>query len=243
MAWEEERPNGVRGVLQQPSPGLAERGRLRWWKSPLSHRPHHPDSRRRGPAAGREAAGRANFKPPACSSLPAPRNRSRTIPGKALFRMAGPTSPPARRAQPPAGSPFRRAGFPGQDFGRPLPPPLAAPPASPHRVVRTRRESWWWCNPLLLAGSPSCANLPPGLGVSPGMCPGRQAPQPAFLALRASPASENGRERWWDYWPGEWHVSLQKPGIQGHDLKVSARCPFQSFDATSTPRSTLILLC
>lgn len=113
----------MRGVLQQPSPGLAERGRLRWWKSPLSHRPHHPDSRRRGPAAGREAAGRANFKPPACSSLPAPRNRSRTIPGKALFQMAGPTSPPARRAQPPAGSPFRRAGFPGQDFGRPLPPP------------------------------------------------------------------------------------------------------------------------
>lgn len=86
-------------------------------------------------------------------------------------------------------------------------------------------------------------NLPPGLGVSLGMCPGRQAPRPAFLALRASPASENGRERWWDYWPGEWHVSLKKPGIQGHDLKVSARCPFQSFDATSTPLSTLGLLC
>lgn len=51
-----------------------------------------------------------------------PGTDSRTIPGEALFQMAGPTSSPAGRAQPPAGSPFRRAGFPGQDLGRPLPP-------------------------------------------------------------------------------------------------------------------------
>lgn len=42
-----------------------------------------------------------------------PGTDSCTVPGKALFQMAGPNSPPARFTRPPAGSPFRRTGFPG----------------------------------------------------------------------------------------------------------------------------------
>ena len=40
---EAKRLHGVRGVLEKrPSLGHAGRGRLHWWwKSPLSHRPHH----------------------------------------------------------------------------------------------------------------------------------------------------------------------------------------------------------
>lgn len=39
----EKRFHGVRRVLGKlPGSGHAERGRLLWWKSPLSHRSHHP---------------------------------------------------------------------------------------------------------------------------------------------------------------------------------------------------------
>lgn len=44
-------------------------------EKPFESPPATPHSRRRGPAAGREGAGRANFKPPACPRLLAPRNR------------------------------------------------------------------------------------------------------------------------------------------------------------------------
>lgn len=242
MAWE-KRLNGVRGVLpKQPSPGLAERGRLRWWKSPLSHRPHHPYSRRRGPAAGREGAGRANFKPPACSSLPAPRNRLAHITGEGPLPDGGPSLSSGSPRSAPRRQPFPARGVSGPGLWEATTIPLASPPASPHRVVRTRRESWWWCNPLLLAGSPSCANLPPGSGSPLECAPGARPP----ACIPRAAGQPRLRE-----WAGEvvgllvWGMARvpAKPGIQGHDLKVSARCPFQSFDATSTPLSTLVLLC
>lgn len=145
-------------------------------------------------AAGQQLEGRGrarlilNLRPaPVCLR---PGTDSCTVPGKAPFQMAGPTSPPARGAQPPAGSPFRRAGFPGQDSGRcpSSPPPRASLPASPHRVMRKRRESWRGCPPLLpdLAGSRSCANLPSGPGSPLECAPG--AGPPACIPRAAGPA-------------------------------------------------------
>lgn len=38
----EETLPGEGSLRELPDLGHAERGRLHWWKSPLSHRPHHP---------------------------------------------------------------------------------------------------------------------------------------------------------------------------------------------------------
>lgn len=120
-----------------------------------------------------------------------PGTHSCTVLGKALFQMAVPTSPPARGAQPPAGSPFRRAGFPGQDSGRRTPPP----PGASLPVVWKRRQSWWGCPPLLGRRIVQTCPPPRAWGL-PWNVPWAPGPQPAFLALRASPASENPPKSW-----------------------------------------------
>lgn len=74
-------------------------------------------------------------------------------------------------------------------------------------------------------------NVPPG--ARPPACIPRAAGQPR---LREWAGEVVGLLAW-----GMARVPA-KPGIQGPDLKVSACCPFQSFDATSTPLSTLALL-
>lgn len=55
-----------------------------------------------------------------------------TVPGEALFQTASPTSHPARGVQPPAGSLFRRAGFPGQYSGWRTTTSGGSPSASPY---------------------------------------------------------------------------------------------------------------
>lgn len=124
---------------------------------------------------GRGRAGLILNRQPALVCL-RPGADSCTVLGEALFQMVGPTSPPAPCAQPPAGSAFRRAGFPDQDSGR-----RTTTPPSPRQPVHIE-----WCGkerelaglaspaPSLSWGA-SCANLAPRPGVSPGMCPGPPA--------------------------------------------------------------------
>lgn len=78
-------------------------------------------------------------------------------------------------------------------------------------VVQSPAPSLSWVAELRKL-APRARGLPWNVPRAPG-------PRPAFLALRASPASENGRERWWDYWPGEWHVSLQSPVFKAMTCK------------------------
>lgn len=143
---------------------------------------------------GRGRAGLILNRQPALVCL-RPGADSCTVLGEALFQMVGPTSPPAPCAQPPAGSAFRRAGFPDQDSGRCTTTPQGSPPASTHRVVRKKRELAGVPSPApSLSWGASYANLPPRPGVSPGMCPGRRAPSlHSSLCRPAPPLSAGGR--------------------------------------------------
>lgn len=147
--------------------------------------------------------------------------------------MAGPTSPPALSAQAPAGSPFRRAGFPGQDSGRRTTTPRGSPPASRHRVARKRRESWCGCPPLLpaLAERGVAQTCPPGPGspleCAPGAWPPACIPRAAGQPRLRVRAGEVVRLLAWGM------ARAPAPGFKATTRRLQHICPLQNLDATS----------
>ena len=165
----------MRGVpWKRPGPGHPERGRLHWWKSPLSHRPHHLRSSRR-PGAGREVASRANFKPSACPSLPAPQSLLVHGAGRGPFADGPPYLPSCSPRSAPRRQPFPAHSVSGPGLCEAHHHLPGASPARRHQMVKRELVEVSSLAPRL-SWAPSCANLPPGPGVSPGMCPRRQAP-------------------------------------------------------------------
>lgn len=67
---------------------------------------------------------------------------------------------------------------------------------------------------LSLSWGANCANLPPGPGVSPGMCPGRRAPSLHSLLCRPAPPLSAGGRVGEIIGPGERLVSGQSPSFK-----------------------------
>lgn len=184
----------MRGVpWKRPGPGRPERGRLHWWKSPLSHRPHHLRSSRR-PGAGREVASRANFKPSACPSLPAPQSLLVHGAGRGPFADGPPYLPSCSPRSAPRRQPFpaHSVSGPGLCEAHHHLPGCLASPSAPNGEARVG-GSVLPCSQAqpgaeLRKLAPRAWGLPWNVPQAPG-------PQPAFLALRACPASERGREK------------------------------------------------
>lgn len=184
----------MRGVpWKRPGRGHPEGGRLHWWKSPLSHRPHHLRCRRR-PRAGREGEIRANFKLSACPSLPAPQSllvhgagRGPFADGPPYLSSCSPRSAPRRRPFP-----VHSVSGPGLWKAHHHLPGCLVIQSAPGGEVRASGSvlpcSQAWLGAELRKLAPWAWGLPWNVPQAPG-------PQPAFLALRACPASGRGREK------------------------------------------------
>ena len=184
----EERLHGVRGVPgKRPGPGHAESQWLHWWKSPLSHGPHHPVLQPPPTHARREGASPANFKPPACPSLPAYQSRLAHSAGRGPFPDGWPYLPSGSLSSAPRRQPFPALWVSGPGLWEVRYHPPGFPAASPHRAARKRRGSWWGCPPLLsaLAGGRIAQTCPLGPGSPLECAPG--AGPPACIPCSTGP--------------------------------------------------------